>query len=410
MIFGIEIRGDRTMPKQVWLLIIGMFINVTANSFLWPLTTIYMHDHLGKSLSLAGLVLMANAGAAVIGNLLGGVLFDRIGGYKSIMGGIVVTLMALAGLNVWHEFVPFVVFYTIIGFSGGIVFPSMYAMVGTVWPEGGRKAFNAIYLAQNVGVAAGPAMAGVLAVYSFNYIFSANLILYILFFFIALIGFRSMSISSVSHTSVFNEGKKIRNRAPFYALLIVSAGYLLCWVGYVQWQSTISAYTQEIGITLTQYSLLWTLNGTLIVLGQPLIRPIIKRIENNIKQQLVIGIVIMMISYLVVAFAEQFSMFVVAMAILTIGEMFVWPAVPTLASQLAPKGREGFYQGIVNSVATGGRMIGPLMGGLMVDFYGMQALFILVTVLLVAAIAASLLYDIPLKRKEAAKQQENALI
>lgn len=398
------------MPKQVWLLIIGMFINVTANSFLWPLTTIYMHDHLGKSLSLAGLVLMANAGAAVIGNLLGGVLFDRIGGYKSIMGGIVVTLMALAGLNVWHEFVPFVVFYTIIGFSGGIVFPSMYAMVGTVWPEGGRKAFNAIYLAQNVGVAAGPAMAGVLAVYSFNYIFSANLILYILFFFIALIGFRSMSISSVSHTSVFNEGKKIRNRAPFYALLIVSAGYLLCWVGYVQWQSTISAYTQEIGITLTQYSLLWTLNGTLIVLGQPLIRPIIKRIENNIKQQLVIGIVIMMISYLVVAFAEQFSMFVVAMAILTIGEMFVWPAVPTLASQLAPKGREGFYQGIVNSVATGGRMIGPLMGGLMVDFYGMQALFILVTVLLVAAIAASLLYDIPLKRKEAAKQQENALI
>lgn len=395
------------MPKQVWLLIIGMLINVTANSFLWPLTTIYMHDYLGKSLSLAGLVLMANAGAAVIGNLLGGMLFDRIGGYKSIMGGITITLFALLGLNIWHDFVPFVAFYTIIGFSGGIVFPSMYAMVGTVWPEGGRKAFNAIYLAQNVGVAAGPAMAGVLAVYSFDYIFMANFGMYLVFFFIALIGFRSMSISAISHTSIFNEKKKIRNRAPFYALLIVSVGYLLCWVGYVQWQSTISAYTQEIGITLPQYSLLWTLNGTLIVLGQPLIRPIIKRIEQNIKQQLVIGIAIMMVSYLVVAFAQEFSMFVVAMAILTIGEMFVWPAVPTLANQLAPKGREGFYQGIVNSVATGGRMIGPLMGGLMVDFYGMQALFILVTVLLVAAVVASLLYDVPLKRKEAEKFQES---
>lgn len=394
------------MPKQVWLLIIGMLINVTANSFLWPLTTIYMYDYLGKSLSVAGLVLMANAGAAVIGNLLGGMLFDRIGGYKSIMGGIIITIFALVGLNIWHDFVPFVAFYTIIGFGGGIVFPSMYAMVGTVWPEGGRKAFNAIYLAQNVGVAAGPAMAGVLAAFSFNYIFMANLGMYLVFFFIALIGFRSMSISAASHTSVFNEGKKIRNRAPFYALLIVSAGYLLCWVGYVQWQSTISAYTQVIGITLPQYSLLWTLNGTLIVLGQPLIRPIIKRIENNIKQQLIIGIIIMMVSYLVVAFAQDFSMFVVAMAILTIGEMFVWPAVPTLANQLAPKGREGFYQGIVNSVATGGRMIGPLMGGLMVDFYGMQALFILVTLLLVAAIGASLLYDIPLKRKEAAKVEE----
>ena len=39
----------------------------------------------------------------------------------------------------------------------------MYAMVGSIWPEGGRKAFNAIYLAQNVGVAIGPAIAGIVA-------------------------------------------------------------------------------------------------------------------------------------------------------------------------------------------------------------------------------------------------------
>lgn len=400
-------KGRQNMPKRVWLLIIGMLVNVTGNSFLWPLTTIYMHDHLGKSLSLAGLVLMANAGAAVIGNLLGGALFDKFGGYKSIMAGIIVTILALTGLTIWHEFLPFVVFYTIIGFSGGIVFPSMYAMVGTIWPEGGRKAFNAIYLAQNVGVAIGPAMAGILAAYSFDYIFGANLAMYILFFFIALFGFKSMSISPVSHTSIINEGKKIRKRAPFNALMIVSAGYFLCWVGYVQWQSTISAYTQEIGITLTQYSFLWTLNGVLIVAGQPFIRPIMKRIEDNIKQQLVIGILIMMVSYIVVAFAQDFSMFIVAMAILTVGEMFVWPAVPALANQLAPKGREGFYQGIVNSVATGGRMVGPLLGGVMVDVYGMPALFILITVLVAIAIITSLLYDRSLKKEQAKKLQEN---
>ncbi|TWT12502.1 MFS transporter [Planomicrobium sp. CPCC 101079] len=395
------------MPKRVWLLIIGMLVNVTGNSFLWPLTTIYMHDYLGKSLSVAGLVLMVNAGAAIIGNLLGGLLFDRIGGYRSIMGGIIVTTLALTGLTVWHDFMQFAVFYTIIGFSGGIVFPSMYAMVGTVWPEGGRKAFNAIYLAQNVGVAIGPALAGFLAAYSFDYIFAANLGMYILFFLIACFGFKSLSISPMSHTSVFNEKKKIRKAAPFYALMIVSIGYLLCWIGYVQWQSTISTYTQEIGITLPQYSLLWTVNGLLIVLGQPFIQPIIKRIEDNIKRQLVIGIIIMMVSYIVVAFAEEFSMFIIAMVILTIGEMFVWPAVPALANQLAPKGREGFYQGIVNSVATSGRMIGPLFGGLMVDLYGMPALFLVITLLVSVSIATSLLYDYPLKRAKKEQLQEN---
>ncbi|WP_088005563.1 MDR family MFS transporter [Indiicoccus explosivorum] len=385
------------MPKRVWLLIIGMFVNVTGNSFLWPLNTIYMHDHLGVSLSAAGLVLMANAGAAIVGNLLGGVLFDRIGGYKSIMAGIIITLVALTGLTVWHTFWPYTVFLIIMGFSGGIVFPSMYAMVGTVWPEGGRKAFNAIYLAQNVGVAVGPALAGFLAAASFDYIFMANLGTYILFFFIALFGFKSMSIDAAAHTTLLNESKKIRNFKPFYALLILLAGYLLCWVGYVQWQSTISAYTQEIGISLKQYSLLWSLNGALIVLGQPFIKPFVSRMENNIKAQLVTGIVIMMSSFLVVGFAEQFAMFAVAMAVLTIGEMFVWPAVPAVASQLAPKGREGFYQGIVNSTATVGRMVGPLFGGIMVDLYSMQALFILLTVLLIFAIFSSLVYDRPLK-------------
>ncbi|HET7657570.1 MAG TPA: MFS transporter, partial [Bacillales bacterium] len=75
------------MPRSFWLLIVGMTVNVTGATFLWPLNTIYIHGELGKSLALAGLVLMFNAGAAIIGNLIGGSLFDRIGGYQTILAG-----------------------------------------------------------------------------------------------------------------------------------------------------------------------------------------------------------------------------------------------------------------------------------------------------------------------------------
>ena len=71
---------------------------------------------------------------------------------------------------------------TILGFSGGIVFQGMFALAGAAWPEGGRKAFNTIYLAQNVGVAVGPALAGIVADYQFDYVFKVNLGMYILFF------------------------------------------------------------------------------------------------------------------------------------------------------------------------------------------------------------------------------------
>ncbi|GLI85590.1 MFS transporter [Rossellomorea marisflavi] len=388
------------MPRSLWLLIIGMMVNVTGSSFLWPLNTIYLHDHLGKTLSMAGIVLMLNAGASVAGNLIGGFLFDKMGGYRSILLGILITLTALGGMNLWHGWPHYVVFLTIVGFGSGIVFPSMYAMAGSVWPAGGRKAFNAVYVAQNIGVAVGASLGGLVASFSFNYIFLANFLMYIVFFLIALFGYKKISAQVSGHTSVIQESRPIRDRSKLTALLLICGAYLLCWVGYVQWQSTIASYTQEINISLKQYSFLWTINGALIVLAQPLLSRVIKRFENNLKIQIMIGTVIFMLSFAVAAFADQFMWFVAAMIILTVGEMLIWPAVPTIANSLAPKGREGFYQGIVNSTATGGRMIGPLIGGLMVDMFSMQILFVILIAFYIAAMILSSIYDRPLKRKE----------
>ncbi|WP_064092706.1 MDR family MFS transporter [Rossellomorea aquimaris] len=387
------------MPKSLWLLVIGMMVNVTGASFLWPLNTIFLHEYLGKSLSVAGLVLMLNAGASVIGNLIGGTLFDKLGGYRSILLGIIITLTAVIGMNICHDWPFYVVFLTIIGFGSGIVFPSMYAMAGSVWPEGGRKAFNSVYVAQNIGVAIGAASGGLVASFSFDYIFLANLIMYIVFFLIALIGYRNISVDTVMQTSVLNESKVIKNKSKLTALLLICIAYLLCWVGYVQWQSTIATYTQEINISLKQYSLLWTINGALIVLAQPILSKAIKRFEDNLKLQIMIGTIIFMISFAVASVADEFQWFAIAMIILTIGEMLIWPAVPTIANSLAPKGREGFYQGIVNSTATGGRMIGPFIGGVVVDLFSMQALFLILIGFFLISLGITSQYDRPLKKK-----------
>jgi MFS family permease len=381
------------MPRALWFLVIGMLINVTGASFLWPLNTIYIHEHLGKSLSVAGVVLMLNSGASVVGNLLGGVLFDKIGGYKSILSGILVTLAALIALTFFHGWICYVVLLIIVGLGSGIVFPSMYAMGGTVWPEGGRKAFNALYVAQNAGVAIGSALGGLVASYSFEYIFIANAVMYMVFFLVAAFSYRKMSAEKTKQVSVLDERSPVKNRAKFQALLMLCIGYLLCWVAYSQWASTISAYTQEFHIPLKQYSLLWTINGLLIVLGQPVINGLIKGMAKTLKAQIMIGIAIFITSFAIVSVSHQFWHFLAAMIVLTIGEMFVWPAVPTIANMLAPKGREGFYQGVVNSTATGGRMIGPLIGGLLADYYNMSVLFYVLIGFLVISLFSTIAYN-----------------
>ena len=78
---------------------------------------------------------MINSLTGVIGNLLGGVLFDKWGGYKSTLVGIVITLVSILGLVFFHGWPLYVVWLALIGFGYGMVFPSMYAMVGTVWPK-----------------------------------------------------------------------------------------------------------------------------------------------------------------------------------------------------------------------------------------------------------------------------------
>ncbi|WFA04206.1 MFS transporter [Bacillus sp. HSf4] len=380
------------MPRTLWLLVIGMFINVTGASFLWPLNTIYIHQHLGKSLTAAGFVLMLNSGANVIGNLCGGLLFDKIGGFKTVLLGIVMTFACLSGLVFFHGWTAYILLLTAAGFGSGIVFPACYAMAGSVWPEGGRKAFNAVYVAQNAGVAVGSALGGLVASFSFTYVFFANALLYALFFLIAFFGLKHIRTEKTVQSSVLDHADTVNVKPRFAALMIVCTGYLLAWIAYSQWSSTIASHTQELGISLGQYSLLWTVNGALIVLGQPLIGLFVKRVAESLLKQIVIGFVVFMFAYGILFAAEHFPAFLAAMIVLTIGEMLVWPAVPTIANRLAPQGKEGFYQGFVNSTATGGRMIGPLFGGVLVDVFSMQALLAVMIAILAIGIGTACLY------------------
>lgn len=381
------------MPRAVWLLVIGMAINVTGSSFLWPLNAIYIHDHLGKSLSVAGMVLMLNSAASVVGNLFGGYLFDKFGGYRSILLGIIIAFLSVVGLIFRHDWTFYVVFLTIIGLGTGIIFPAMYAMAGSVWKEGGRRAFNAIYVSQNLGVAIGASLGGFVASYSFQWIFIANAFMYLLFLFIAIFGYKNIQANGARSSLQKKETQSRKQNRKLYSLLILCIGYLLCWVAYVQWPSTIASYTQELNISLKQYSFLWTVNGAVIVLGQPILNRILKVFAKSIKVQVMTGMVIFILSFIVAAFSPNFPGFLAAMIILTIGEMLVWPAIPTVADQLAPKGKAGFYQGIVNSTGTGGRMIGPLLGGILVDIYGMSMLFVVIIALIIFSIFTTALYD-----------------
>ncbi|KYG26647.1 MDR family MFS transporter [Alkalihalobacillus trypoxylicola] len=389
------------MPKSLWYLLVALTIQITGASFLWPLNSLIIHQELGKSLTVAGFILFLHSGTGVIGNILGGRFYDRIGAYRTILGGLSIAVVATFILaNSYHSIIGYTLCLMGIGLGSGIVFPAMYALAGSVWPEGGRKPFNNMYVAQNLGVALGTACIGLIATLPLYAVFYANALMYTVVIIFVAITFRKLSVKNeaVSPVGLTEVPLKAKNKPTILALTLVLVSFFICWLAYTQWQANVSVHTQNIGLSLRDYSLFWTVNGLLIVLAQPILSIFIKKWVNSLKRQMFVGILLFFVSYAILAHVEFFSGFMVAMIILTIGEMFFWPVVPTIAHQLAPKGKEGAYQGIVNSVSTSGKMIGPLIGGLLVDLYSFQIMIYVLLVFIIIAQVTAMLYDKPLRK------------
>ncbi|KXG43589.1 MDR family MFS transporter [Tepidibacillus decaturensis] len=392
-------------PISIWILAIGMTINVTGNSFLWPLNTIYITKVLHQSMSIAGIVLMLQQATGILGNLIGGWLFDKWGGKKTIITGILLSVITVLALSVFNQWTIYVILMLILGFSNGLVFPSMYAMAGSVWPEGGRRAFNMIYVAQNFGVALGSTLGGLVAQISFTLIFIVNALTFILFLLLVLFGFnkdqwQEVSDNTIGHRDLIGNESMIKNQlSHFIALMVISLAFILSWIPYVQWQTSLSAYISSIGIPLSKYTLLWTINGALIVLGQPLVNYITKFLLRTIKKQLLIGMIIFVFSFLLLYQNKSYFGFVLAMVIMTLAEMLVWPAVPSAAANLAPEGKAGFYQGVISSAGAGGRMLGFLIGGWLYDHTTMDVLIIIMISFFVISGLIFSNYDRGLKMK-----------
>lgn len=147
--------------------------------------------------------------------------------------------------------------------------------------------------------------------------------------------------------------------------------------------------TSQKGVTTAQYGNLWSINGTLILIGQVLIIPLVARFKEKLSLQIYIGIGLFFCSFLFATQAESYGGFLLGMILLTLGEMFAWPAIPTIAYKLAPVGQAGLYQGLVNGTATARRMIAPIFGAVVVaNLGGITSLFIAIFILLGLAIVS----------------------
>lgn len=158
------------------------------------------------------------------------------------------------------------------------------------------------------------------------------------------------------------------------------------YLSYTLWESVMSVHMVKLGISFEAYSTLWTVNGLLIVFGQPLVNYISKRLKIRINHQVFLGVFLFAMAFYFLVIAKTFPAFLGIMIFLTIGEMIGLPDVPAWIDELSTKEEKGKYQGMFNALMSAGRAISPLFAGFVIESYGYNPLFIFVATLMLVSL------------------------
>ena len=373
-----------------WLLL-GMFLGSIGNSFVWPLTTIYMHQQLHESLTVSGIVLLLYSGANVVGSYIAGTLFDKKNPRQLMLGGTITATIIMALLIAFNGWPVYGILLTGIGFMNGWII-TMVNSNGTQSGQDGRYVFNMLYFANNLGMVIGTTIVGPLYQYSHGNIspmFLITTILYVLFSVVVFVFFKDNQSEQKNDREVDVEVEKGKNIKMPVSNLVISwtffAALMIIWTMYEQWASNLSVFMTDQGISMTKYSLLWTLNGVLIVIIQ-LIITWINRYHTNLYLQVFLGIFTVGFSFVLLLFAKSYIWFVLAMTILTIGEATAFPTMPAIVNELSSVAIKGKYQGILNAFSSLGKAIGPLFGGALIELSSYRSLFIVCAVAVFATL------------------------
>jgi MFS family permease len=155
-----------------------------------------------------------------------------------------------------------------------------------------------------------------------------------------------------------------------------------------QMMSTLSIFTVDfMGLSTAQYGLLLTTNGLIVVLFQ---YPVAYKLGSlNKSRVLVIGSLLYALGYLIFGWAGGFSLTIIAMVVITLGEIIHAPTSLAVVGELAPAKYSGRYMGVFGLAQILGIAIGSLLGGILLDAFPADPLALWGIIALFGALAAS---------------------
>jgi MFS family permease len=360
----------REYPKSFWTLVGVTFIDRLGGALLYPFFALYITSKFEVGMTQVGVLFAVFSGAAFIGSFAGGALTDRLGR----KGMVIFSLISTAASSVAMGLVDSLDLFMLVAFVGGIFSetggPAHRAMVADLLPPPKRaQGYGIIRVSFNLAVTIGPAIGGFLASRSYLLLFLADAVISLItaglvyFTMPETMPAKDPDAAPETMGGTFLGYLQVLRDTVFMLFLGTS---ILMGLVYMNMGTTLGVFLRDVhAIPESGYGLILSLNAAMVVLFQ---FPITRRIEGNAPLLMMMaGTLLYALGFGMYGVIASFPLFLLAMAVITIGEMLVAPVSQSVTAALAPEDMRGRYMAVFGFSFGIPFAVGPLLAGLILD-------------------------------------------
>jgi MFS family permease len=360
----------REYPRAFWIYNIIVFIDRLGGFMLYPFFALYLTQKYEIGMSTVGLLFGIFSISGMVGSALGGAIADRMGRKTVIIFSLVLSSLSALGMGFAPTLGIFIAVVVLVGTLSSVGHPAHEAVVADLLPPDKRaEGYGIIRVVFNVAVIIAPPIAGLLIAHSYLTLFIVDAVISLISAAIVLFALPETKPQALPHVKpetmkqTFAGYGRVFKDTPFVAFIAVTVMMTLV---YMNMNSTLGVYLRDQhGLPEIRYGWLLSINAIIVVLFQFWVTRRLEKYRPML--MMAAGSLLYAIGFAMYGFVPTFALFVVAMIIITIGEMVVSPFQQSLVAGFAPEDMRGRYMAVSGLSWSISFTVGPFFAGLILD-------------------------------------------
>lgn len=364
------------LPRAVWLVAVVSFVHRSGTMVL-PFLTLYLTSQKGLSPREAGTILGVYGVGAIGGSYLGGWLSDRIGSLPTQQLSMSLSAGGFVALSLMPTPLSIALVVGLLSVVAESFRPANAATLAEVSPAALHvRAFSLRRVGSNLGMAIGPALGGLLVVYSYSVLFFVEAGVCVLT--AGLLWLLFGDSASPAHRG----GRQAQIPDPRAALSPWRDGIFLVLVGLTLLLATVLCQllgtypltlSEVYGLPAYSVGLVFTINTLVIVVFQMLIIRVVERFDTL--RVVGLGAFVLCGGFSLLPFAPSMPLIALTVLVWTLGEMLTTPLLEGFVAERSPAETRGRYMGVFGAAFSGAFVVAPLGGTWLYEVYGYRTLW-----------------------------------